>query len=681
MGCSASIDSAAAKYAVGEPPPTINVWDHYLARLPTELRDKAAMDTASARILPTLAAKEAALRDQQRALSQELSRHTWRVGLQKSSKKGFAAALGAVEAIGALLARPGEACAAADFARIAKRRERQRLVEATVAVAVSSEHVKRQSMLRRRLAALQFARDYVDKLATASVSEIRTLHDEAQHELATAEVVLDRLSPALAASAGAKHRLLRAEGVLRFAEMPEHATLFDDESRARLASEAELCGKRLRAAKHQATRVKEARGARNLARQMLAMIKAVGGAPPTKEKALAVKLMVDDQILEAEDELVILRARRGVSRHALAQRELHGAAATLRELRTRKAALAQTERSDTCVHQAMLMGQLDESVAVVALYRGARQLKRRERRLLRAALGASDTLDELLGEPLADVACYIRSAQDAAREEVAALETAIAADSDKAMEVRLARERWEVARGARAFARAVAKRQRLPPDDHVTLEFTVRKDVKKKAAFKKLKQVKRMEFVSRKIVAAVWAAFLLYTSRLSKRRADRCGWRRRSRRCGVGWWCSARRICPRWIGSAARRTLSRWCIGTTRRSGRRRCCARRSRRSGGSLCRWISRGRRVAWCASRCSTTTRCAPSPRCNRVGSLAQPRPVLFATHSWGQSIIEELAMAGEDPVPSQSLATSKRQRVTEGSVRCRWTRTISWGRRSSC
>ena len=495
MGCSASIDSAAAKYAVGEPPPTINVWDHYLARLPTELRDKAAMDTASARILPTLAAKEAALRDQQRALSQELSRHTWRVGLQKSSKKGFAAALGAVEAIGALLARPGEACAAADFARIAKRRERQRLVEATVAVAVSSEHVKRQSMLRRRLAALQFARDYVDKLATASVSEIRTLHDEAQHELATAEVVLDRLSPALAASAGAKHRLLRAEGVLRFAEMPEHATLFDDESRARLASEAELCGKRLRAAKHQATRVKEARGARNLARQMLAMIKAVGGAPPTKEKALAVKLMVDDQILEAEDELVILRARRGVSRHALAQRELHGAAATLRELRTRKAALAQTDRSDTCVHQAMLMGQLDESVAVVALYRGARQLKRRERRLLRAALGASDTLDELLGEPLADVACYIRSAQDAAREEVAALQTAIESDSDKAMEVRLARERWEVARGARAFARAVAKRQRLPPDDYVTLDFSVRKDVKKKAAFKKLKQVKRMEFV------------------------------------------------------------------------------------------------------------------------------------------------------------------------------------------
>ena len=47
-------------------------------------------------------------------------------GIQKSSKKGFAAALGAVEAIGALLARPGEACAAADFARIAKRREANR---------------------------------------------------------------------------------------------------------------------------------------------------------------------------------------------------------------------------------------------------------------------------------------------------------------------------------------------------------------------------------------------------------------------------------------------------------------------------------------------------------------------------------------------------------------------------
>ena len=69
--------------------------------------------------------------------------------------------------------------------------------------------------------------------SSASVSEIRTLHDEAQHELATAEVVLDRLSPALAASAGAKHRLLRAEGVLRFAELPEHATLFAAESRAR----------------------------------------------------------------------------------------------------------------------------------------------------------------------------------------------------------------------------------------------------------------------------------------------------------------------------------------------------------------------------------------------------------------------------------------------------------------
>ena len=101
------------------------------------------------------------------------------------------------------------------FTRVAKRRVRQRLHEATVAVASSSEHAKRQSMLRRRLAGLQFARDYVDKLAAANASEIHTMHDEAQHELSMAEVICERLSPTLAAGAGAKHRLLRAQGVLQ----------------------------------------------------------------------------------------------------------------------------------------------------------------------------------------------------------------------------------------------------------------------------------------------------------------------------------------------------------------------------------------------------------------------------------------------------------------------------------
>jgi hypothetical protein len=497
MGCGAS--SAALKYGVGDVQlrggDETNIWELYQARLPFALRDPLAMERAQAQVLPTLAAKEAELRDQQRALAHELHRHEWRCWLQKRSKEGYAAGLGAVEAIGVLLAKPDEDIALADFTRVEKRRVRQRLHEATVAVASSGEHVKRQSMLRRRLAGLQFAREYVDKLVKANASEIHTMHDEAQHELATAEVTCDRLSPAIAASAGAKHRLLRAQGVLDFADLPENERLFTDEDRARFAQEAELCGSRLRAAKLQATRAKEARNKRNLARQMIAMIRAVGGAPPSEAKASAVKLEVDNEILEAEDELVLLRARRGVSRHALAQRELHAAAATLRELGLRKATLRKTDWSDTREHCAMLQGQLGETVAVVALYRGARQLKRRERRRLRAAQGATDLYDSL-AYPLSKVAMVLHTDQIATREKVEALDAAIASKSAKMIEAKEVRERWEVARGGRAFAQAVARRQRLPYDEFVTFQFNVQKDIKKKSAFKKLKQIKRMQSVA-----------------------------------------------------------------------------------------------------------------------------------------------------------------------------------------
>ena len=41
----------------------------------------------------------------------------------------------------------------------------------------------------------------------------------------------------------------------------------------------------------------------------------------------------------------------------------------------------------------------------------------------------------------------------------------------------------------------VARRQRLPHDEYVTFDFTVRKDIKIKSAFRKLKQVKRMQSV------------------------------------------------------------------------------------------------------------------------------------------------------------------------------------------
>lgn len=497
MGCGAS---AAGKYQVADVQARgdaggVDVWDLYQSRLPYALRDPVAIARAEARVVPTLAAKEAELRDQQRALAHELHRHEWRCWLQKRSKEGYAVALGAVEAIGVLLATPDEDIALADFTRLAKRRVRQRLYEATVAVASSGEHVKRQSMLRRRLAGLQYARNYVDKLAAANASEIHTMHDEAQHELAMAEVTSERLSPALAAAAGAKHRLLRAQGLLDFAELPENNRLFTDEDRARFAQEAELCGSRLRAAKLQATRAKDARNKRNLARQMIAMIRAVGGTPPSEAKASAVKLQVDNEILEAEDELVLLRARRGVSRHALAQRELHAAAATLRELGLRKAKLRKVEWSDTREHCAMLHGQLGETIAVNALYRGARQLKRRERRRLRAAQGAVDLYDTL-AYPLSEVAMVLHTEQITTRHKLSELDAAIASKTALMFEAKEVREEWEVARGARAFAQAVARRQRLPHDEFVTFEFSVRKDIKKKSAFKKLKQIKRMQSVS-----------------------------------------------------------------------------------------------------------------------------------------------------------------------------------------
>lgn len=499
MGCGASsaqkyglVDVQARSGAAWEPP--LDIWEMYKSRLPYALRDPVAIAHAEARVVPTLAAKEAALRDQQRALAHELHRHEWRCWLQKRSKEGYAAGLGAVEAIGVLLAKPDEDIALADFTRLAKRRVRQRLHEATVAVASSGEHVKRQSMLRRRLAGLQYAREYVDKLAAADASRIHTMHDEAQHELAMAEVTCERLSPALAAAAGAKHRLLRAQGVLDFAELRENERLFTDEDRARFAQEVELCASRLRAAKLQATRAKDARNTRNLARQMIAVIRAVGGAPPTDAKASAVKLEVDNEILEAEDELVLLRARRGVSRHALAQRELHAAAATLRELGVRKAKLRKMEWSDTTEHCAMLHGQLGETVAVNALYRGARQLKRRERRRLRAAQGAVDLYDNL-AYPLSEVAMVLHTEQIAARQKVEQLDALIAAKNALMIEAKEVREKWEVARGARAFAQAVARRQRLPHDEFVTFQFSVRKDLKKKSAFKKLRQVKRMQSV------------------------------------------------------------------------------------------------------------------------------------------------------------------------------------------
>ena len=154
MGCGAS-STSAGKYGVGDVDTRgggggapNNVWEAYVGRLPFALRDPVAMERAQALVLPTLDAKEAALRDQQRALAHELHRHEWRCGLQESSKQGFAAALGAVEAIGVLLAKPHEQCALGDFTKVEKRRVRQRLHEATVAVASSGEHVKRQTMLR-----------------------------------------------------------------------------------------------------------------------------------------------------------------------------------------------------------------------------------------------------------------------------------------------------------------------------------------------------------------------------------------------------------------------------------------------------------------------------------------------------------------------------------------------------
>jgi hypothetical protein len=52
-------------------------------------------------------------------------------------------------------------------------------------------------------------------------------------------------------------------------------------------------------------------------------------------------------------------------------------------------------------------------------------------------------------------------------------------------------QRWEVARGARAFAETVRQRQRLPKDDHVVIDFQTRVESKKRAAFTKLKNVQR----------------------------------------------------------------------------------------------------------------------------------------------------------------------------------------------
>ena len=231
MGCGAS---SASKYAaVGEP----TVWETYRDRLPGTLRDDGALARAARLVPPMLARMEAALRDERRAMAQELARHQRRAKLFEASKVGFAEALGAVRAVGAMLAPPELLCDEDDAARIAKASVRQRLTEATAAVAGSGESAKRQSLLRHRAANLSFAREFCDRIQCCDAAEIRTLHDDAQKELAAAASICDRLSGVFAAAAGAKHRWLRAHGVRLFAEDPINCALFSDEERAQFARE------------------------------------------------------------------------------------------------------------------------------------------------------------------------------------------------------------------------------------------------------------------------------------------------------------------------------------------------------------------------------------------------------------------------------------------------------------
>jgi hypothetical protein len=221
----------------------LTVWERYQARLPAALRDPEIQRRTTLLVPRTLAAMEASLRDERRALQQELVHHERRVSLQKASRHGFASALGAMEAVGAMLAPPPLHGTGADFARIAKARARQRLAEATVAVAASCEYAKRQALLRKRAAALEFARNFIDRVEACSAAEIRQLHDDAQAEFAATSAVCSRLGSLLSAVAGAKQRWQAARGLQQFADDPGHgggAQLFGADERAQLAREAEF---------------------------------------------------------------------------------------------------------------------------------------------------------------------------------------------------------------------------------------------------------------------------------------------------------------------------------------------------------------------------------------------------------------------------------------------------------
>ena len=339
------------------------MWETYRDRLPGTLRDDGALARAARLVPPMLARMEAALRDERRAMAQELARHQRRAKLFEASKVGFAEALGAVRAVGAMLAPPELLCDEDDAARIAKASVRQRLTEATAAVAGSGESAKRQSLLRHRAANLSFAREFCDRIQFCDAAEIRTLHDDAQKELAAAASICDRLSGVFAAAAGAKHRWLRAHGVRLFAEDHVNCALFSDEERAQFAREDQITERSLRDARGQTSRAKDARRSRALARGILWVIREVGGVPPTPERLAAVKLAVETEILQTEEELLQLRGLCGVEKYRTALATLHGSAATLSALAERKAKRRQQGPTDTCVHQAVLAGQMQQSLA------------------------------------------------------------------------------------------------------------------------------------------------------------------------------------------------------------------------------------------------------------------------------------------------------------------------------
>jgi hypothetical protein len=159
------------------------------------------------------------------------------------------------------------------------------------------------------------------------------------------------------------------------------------------------------------------------------VIRAIGGVAPTAERAEAVKLGLEREILATEEELLTLRAQRGVGRHRQAQAELHASAAILAALATRKAKAKQEGRADPCVHQAALAGQLEQSIAMVAQYSGAHQLKRRHRRRLRAAEESRRACEELLERRSEGVAAWVHSEQSRVRREMVAAAEAISRDA------------------------------------------------------------------------------------------------------------------------------------------------------------------------------------------------------------------------------------------------------------